>query len=316
MTSEFHRELLRRMLLGRETERAIIEIESHLHPSIGEEAVIVGAFSALEREDVAVPHYRGAIVASLTRGADIRTIIAGVLGRSTGPTRGRQRGDFCGAFAPNFFGMFSGTLGASIGYATGSALAAKLDGGNQVTLVTFGDGTANAGILYESLNLAAMMRLPVIFVCQNNQYAVSMPAANAIAGGSLAARAAAFGMPAHDVDGNDVMAVYGSVASAVERARGGGGPAFVHALTYRQQGHFVGDRSLYRSAEEAERWKQRDPIHTFTRSLLAEGIMSDQEISALQDAVVREVNAAAATAREDPMPDPGVVTPHLDAYAS
>jgi TPP-dependent pyruvate/acetoin dehydrogenase alpha subunit len=161
-----------------------------------------------------------------------------------------------------------------------------------------------------------MMRLPVIFVCQNNQYAVSMPAANAIAGGSLAARAAAFGMPAHDVDGNDVMAVYGSVASAVERARGGGGPAFVHALTYRQQGHFVGDRSLYRSAEEAERWKQRDPIHTFTRSLLAEGIMSDQEISALQDAVVREVNAAAATAREDPMPDPGVVTPHLDAYAS
>jgi TPP-dependent pyruvate/acetoin dehydrogenase alpha subunit len=316
MTSELHRELLRRMLLGRETERAIIEIESHLHPSIGEEAVIVGAFSALEREDVAVPHYRGAIVASLTRGADIRTIIAGVLGRSTGPTRGRQRGDFCGAFAPNFFGMFSGTLGASIGYATGSALAAKLDGGNQVTLVTFGDGTANAGILYESLNLAAMMRLPVIFVCQNNQYAVSMPAANAIAGGSLAARAAAFGMPAHDVDGNDVMAVYGSVASAVERARGGGGPAFVHALTYRQQGHFVGDRSLYRSAEEAERWKQRDPIHTFTRSLLAEGIMSDQEISALQDAVVREVNAAAATAREDPMPDPGVVTPHLDAYAS
>src|SRR5690606_14746241 len=115
-----------------------------------------------------------------------------------------QRGDFCGAFAPNFFGMFSGTLGASIGYATGSALATKLDGGNEVTVVTFGDGTANAGILYESLNLAAMMRLPVIFVCQNNQYAVSMPAANAIAGGSLAARAAAFGMPAHDVDGNDV----------------------------------------------------------------------------------------------------------------
>lgn len=316
MTSEFHRELLRRMLLGRETERAIIEIESHLHPSIGEEAVIVGAFSALEREDVAVPHYRGAIVASLTRGADIRTIIAGVLGRSTGPTRGRQRGDFCGAFAPNFFGMFSGTLGASIGYATGSALATKLDGGNEVTVVTFGDGTANAGILYESLNLAAMMRLPVIFVCQNNQYAVSMPAANAIAGGSLAARAAAFGMPAHDVDGNDVMAVYGAVASAVERARGGGGPAFVHALTYRQQGHFVGDRSLYRSAEEAERWKQRDPIHMFTRSLVAKGMMSDQEISALRDAVVREVNAAAATAREDPMPDPGVVTPDLDAYAS
>lgn len=316
MSGELHRELLRRMLLGRETERAIIEIESHLHPSIGEEAVIVGAFSALERDDVAVPHYRGAIVASLTRGADIRTIIAGVLGRSTGPTRGRQRGDFCGAFAPNFFGMFSGTLGASIGYATGSALAAKLDGGNEVTVVTFGDGTANAGILYESLNLAAMMRLPVIFVCQNNQYAVSMPAANAIAGGSLAARAAAFGMPAHDVDGNDVMTVYGSVASAVERARAGGGPAFVHALTYRQQGHFVGDRSLYRSAEEAERWKQRDPIHTFTRSLLAKGIMSDQEISALQDAVVREVNAAAATAREDPTPDPGVVTPHLDAYAS
>ena len=316
MTNPIHRDLLRRMLLGRETERAIVEIDSHLHPSIGEEAVIVGTFSALEKDDVAVPHYRGAVVASITRGADIRVLIAGVLGRTTGPTRGRQRGDFCGAFAPNFFGMFSGTLGASIGYATGSALAASLDGSREVTVVTFGDGTANAGILYESLNLAAMMKLPVVFVCQNNQYAVSMPAARAIAGGDVAKRAAAFGMPATDIDGNDVIKVYGAVGEAIERARDGAGPAFVHALTYRQQGHFVGDRSLYRSAEEAEIWKQRDPIARLSATLVADAIMSAAEIRALHDDVVREVDHAAAAAREDPMPDPAVVIPHLNAYAS
>ncbi|MCL4744418.1 MAG: thiamine pyrophosphate-dependent dehydrogenase E1 component subunit alpha [Burkholderiaceae bacterium] len=315
MSSLIHRELLRRMFLGRETERAIIEIDSHLHPSIGEEAVIVGTFSALDTDDVAVPHYRGALVASLARGADVRKLIAGVLGRATGPTRGRQRGDFCGAFAPNFFGMFSGTLGASIGYATGSALAAKLDGSREVTVVTFGDGTANAGVLYESLNLAAMMKLPVVFVCQNNQYAVSMPAARAIAGGDLAARAAAFGMRATDVDGNDVMQVYGSVGDAIERARDGAGPAFVHALTYRQQGHFVGDRSLYRSADEAEIWKQRDPIRKLSETVVSAGIMSDDEVRALRDEIVREVALAATAARDDPMPDPAVVIPDLNAYA-
>ena len=315
MSSATHCDLLRRMILGRETERAIIEIDSHLHPSIGEEAVIVGTFSALDKDDVAVPHYRGAIVASLTRGADIRKMIAGVLGKSTGPTRGRQRGDFCGAFAPNFFGLFSGTLGPSIGYATGSALAARLDRSRDVTVVTFGDGTSNAGILYESMNLAAMLKLPVVFVCQNNQYAVSMPAAHAIAGGNLAARAAAFGMPAHDVDGNDVMAVYRVVRDAIARAREGAGPSFVHALTYRQQGHFVGDSALYRDADEAERWKTRDPILGATMTLIAQGIMSEQEIRAMHDEAVREVNHAAAAAREDPMPDPAVVIPHLTAYA-
>lgn len=315
MDSLIQRQLLRRMLLGREVERAIIAIDSHLHPSIGEEAVIVGTFSTLGPNDVAVPHYRGALVASLVRGADVRTLIAGVLGRLTGPTRGRQRGDFCGAYASNFFGMFSGTLGASIGYATGSALAARLDGSRDVTVVTFGDGTANAGILYESLNLAAMMRLPVVFVCQNNQYAVSMPAARAIAGGNLAARAAAFGMPASNVDGNDVMQVYEHVGDAVERAREGAGPTFVHALTYRQQGHFVGDRSLYRSAEEAEHWKRLDPVRRLSETITAERIMTDDEVRALRDDIVLEVERAAATARQDPMPDPAVVIPDLNAYA-
>ncbi len=311
MSSATHCDLLRRMILGRETERAIIEIDSHLHPSIGEEAVIVGTFSALDKDDVAgVP--RGAIVPH--RPAERTSeMIAGVLGKSTGPTRGRQRGDFW--HRTEFLRTVLGNPGPSIGYATGSALAARLDRSRDVTVVTFGDGTSNAGILYESMNLAAMLKLPVVFVCQNNQYAVSMPAAHAIAGGNLAARVAAFGMPAHDVDGNDVMAVYRVVRDAIARAREGAGPSFVHALTYRQQGHFVGDSALYRDADEAERWKTRDPILGATMTLIAQGIMSEQEIRTMHDEAVREVNHAAAAAREDPMPDPAVVIPHLTAYA-
>lgn len=203
--------LLRHMMVGRAAEDAIGRISGHYHPARGEEGVIVGSFSALGEQDYGLPHYRGATIASLTRGADLRRSLAGVLGKTTGYTRGRQRGDFVGRFAPNFFGLFSGTLGPSLGYATGAALSCKLDGGGKAAMVTFGDGTSNSGLLYECLNMASMLTLPVVFVCQNNQFAVSMPAARSIGGADLASRARAFGIPAQDVDGNDVRAVHSAV---------------------------------------------------------------------------------------------------------
>lgn len=299
--------LLSTMMTGRAAEEAIITATGHYHPARGEEGVIVGAFSALSDDDYGLPHYRGAIVASLTRGADLRRLLAGVLGKVTGYTRGRQRGDFVGRFGPNSFGLFSGTLGPSIGYATGAALSAKLDGGGRAALVTFGDGTTNSGLLYECMNMASMLQLPVVFVCQNNQFAVSMPSARSLAGGSPAARARAFGIDACDVDGNDVRAVHAAAGAALARARAGGGPSFVHALTYRVSGHWASDPCTYRDGDETERWRARDPIEGFARALIAERIATASDVDAMRAASEAAARAALAQAQEDPLPGPDVI---------
>jgi len=314
MGNDRRRDLLRLMMLGRATEDAIASVFGHYHPARGEEGVCVGAFAALEEADVALPHYRGAVIASLTRGASPRELIAGLLGKATGPTRGRQRGDFVGKFTPNFFGNFSGTLGPSIGYATGAALAATLDGTMVGTVVTFGDGTSNSGLLYESLNMASMLTLPVVFVCQNNQFAISMPAARSIAGGSPAKRAAAFGIRALDVDGNDVVAVHDAVRDALARARRGEGPTFIHALTYRVSGHWANDPCPYRDPAETERWRRRDPVERLAGTLVAEGSLTTDVVAAMQEEASATARAALETAQGDPWPDPSVIA-QRHAYA-
>ncbi|MEO8652548.1 MAG: thiamine pyrophosphate-dependent dehydrogenase E1 component subunit alpha [Ramlibacter sp.] len=302
------------MMAGRAAEAAICSVSGHYHPGRGEEAVIVGSFSALADTDFGLPHYRGAIVASLTRGADLRRLLAGVLGKQTGYTRGRQRGDFLGRFSPTFFGLFSGTLGPSLGYATGAALSCKLDGGGRAAMVTFGDGTSNSGLLYECMNMASMLKLPVVFVCQNNQFAVSMPASRSIAGGSLAKRASAFGLNAHDVDGNDVLAVHAAVSSALDRARAGHGPSFIHALTYRATGHWASDTCDYRDAAETERWLQRDPLDKLTRALLADGSMTQGDVDTLQQKSSADAQLALSQAQADPLPGADVIA-DTNAYA-
>lgn len=310
-----YRDLLLAMMRGRAVEDEIQRVSGHYHPARGEEGVICGTFRALAETDVSLPHYRGSIIASLSRGADPRQLIAGLLGKVTGPTRGRQRGDFVGKFAPNHFGLFSGTLGPSIGYATGSALAAKLAGSDVATAVTFGDGTANSGLLYESLNMAAMYVLPVVFVCQHNQFAVSMPSSRAIAGGSLSQRAGAFGMPAIEIDGNDAVAVHTAVSDALARARRGEGPTFIDALTYRISGHWTSDASPYRDQSVTEEWRQRDPIDRLAASLVADGLMSADDVEAMKAGADAEARAAMAAAQDDPWPDASVIDA-ADAYAS
>ncbi|MCL4182180.1 MAG: thiamine pyrophosphate-dependent dehydrogenase E1 component subunit alpha [Burkholderiaceae bacterium] len=294
-------------------EDALGRVSGHYHPARGEEGVIVGSFAALRDTDYGLPHYRGAIVASLTRGADMRRLLAGVLGKTTGYTRGRQRGDFLGRFEARFFGLFSGTLGPSIGYATGAALSCKLDGGGSAAMVTFGDGTANSGLLYESMNMASMLRLPVVFVCQNNQYAVSMPAARSIGGSALADRARAFGIDAFDVDGNDVLAVHDAVGRALERARTRGTPSFVHALTYRVSGHWASDPAGYRPAEEREAWIARDPVARLARQLVDAGALTQAGYEHLSAEAEAEAAQALTQAQADPLPDAGVIA-DADAY--
>lgn len=244
--------LLHDMLRARALEAAVAKISGFYHAAVGEEGVIVGAFSALEKADVGLPHYRGAIVASLVRGANAHCLIAGIAGKVTSYTRGRQRGDFVGKFTNEHFGLFSGTLGPSLGYATGSGLAAKLDGTGVPTLVTFGDGTSNSGLLYESMNIASMLNVPVVYLCQNNQFAISMPSERSIAGGSLVKRAEAFGLPAKLVDGNDAMQVYRAVRDALAYARQEGKPYFIEARTYRAGGHWISDACAYRDNKSAE----------------------------------------------------------------
>lgn len=306
--------LLTQMLRGRAVEDAIQGVSGHYHPARGEEGVITGTFCALSDDDVGLPHYRGAVIASIARGADPRELLAGVLGKATGPTRGRQRGDFVGKFAPNFFGLFSGTLGPSIGYATGSALAAKLDGSGVATAVTFGDGTANSGLLYESLNMASMYTLPVVFVCQHNQFAVSMPSSRAIAGGSLKERAAAFGMLSTVVDGNDIVAVHSAVRAGLERARRGEGPSFVDALTYRVSGHWTSDACSYRDHSVTAEWQRRDPIERLAAAMIGEGLLTREAFDALQAGAAEEATEALSAAQGDPWPDASIID-KSNAYA-
>ena len=307
-------ELLRLMVLGRETDRAITRVDHHWHASLGEEAVVVGSFAALQSRDVGLPHYRGAVIASLVRGSEPRKLIAGVLGKATGPTRGRWRGDVSGDLRPNQFGNFSGCLGPTLSYATGAALAAKLQGSGGVSLVLFGDGTSNSGLFHESLNLASMLRLPAIFVCQNNQYAISTPASVAVSG-SLLQRGQSYGMAAAEVDGNDVVAVFDAVRAAADRGRAGGGPTFIHALTYRVSGHFASDPAPYRDPEEAGLWAARDPVKRLTERLVAERVVSEADVTEMTRNAASRTEAAVAEAAADPWPDADVLTGSLYAQA-
>lgn len=265
-TAEGRRELWGAMVRARAFDQAMCAHNPHWHEARGEEAVVVGGFAGLGAEDVVAPHFRGACAVSLMRGEDPAAVAAGVFGTAGSRSGGHWRGDICPTPGSHMIGMFSGSLGTTVAYATGAALRLSQLGGDAVVVCAFGDGTANAGIVSESLNLAAMLTLPIVFICQNNQYATSLQASRAIAG-SMTARAAGFGIPAVDVDGNDVLAVIEERDRAVDRARGGGGPSLLHALTYRLGGHYLNDPETYRSAEEVAAWQARDPLTRFAGEL-------------------------------------------------
>lgn len=304
--------LLRWMIRARYFDQVMNSMTTGWHPSKGEEAVPVGVFSGLEPDDVSVSHFRSAMIASMVRGGDVRRMLAGVCGRVTGPTRGLSRCDYSGELGANHLGMFSGTLGPPIGYATGAGLAAKLKGSRQVVVVTFGDGTVNAGLFHESMNLASMLCLPVVFVCQDNQYAISMRADKAVAG-SISKRGAGYGMPAVEADGNDVVDVYDKVQAAIAHARTGHGPTFVHALTYRMGGHWTADPATYRTAEEVAFWAARDPIALLSKRLVADGAITDADIAAMEEEARRDIDAWAEQAKADPWPTADIIP--AQAYA-
>lgn len=308
LSNQTHEGLYRLMRLTRALDKAIGSHDGHWHGLEGEEATIGGVYYGLRDGDVVAPHYRGMVSAALAKGADLKAVLAGCLGKATGYPKGRHRTDICAPPEFGLIGMYAGSLGPPLGYAVGGALAACLDGRDDVAVAVFGDGTSSRGDCHEAMNMAAVLKLPVIFVCQNNQIAISTELSGGVAG-SIAARAEGFGMPGVKVDGNDVLAVRDAMDEAVARARSGGGPSLIECETYRVAGHFYSDAEDYRDADEIARWRERDPIARYRKFLIGEDVLSEAELDRIDAEIQAEVDAEFEKALADPVPDPAQLQP-------
>lgn len=285
------------------------------HPGVGEEGVVVGSFFGLGDSDYIAPHYRGALLAAHIRGADLRRLIAGVLGKVTSYSRGRVRGDICLPLEFRTLGMFSGVLGNPLNISTGIALTASLDGKGSVVVTSFGEGTSNLGTFHESLNLAACLALPIVYVCQNNGYAMSTRTGYALKCASVADRAAGYGMPGVRVEGNDVVAMHQAVQAAVARARAGQGPTLIDAVTYRISGHYSADPNDYQPKDERAAWLAKDPLLQLKALLKEQGILTEAQLTDIEKAAEAEIAAAIAEAQGDPDPGLDVLGPD-DLYCT
>jgi acetoin:2,6-dichlorophenolindophenol oxidoreductase subunit alpha len=305
----------RAMLLSRSIERWCIEQSPHWYAGIGEEAVVVGAFSALAAEDFAAPHYRGALVIPWLRGRPLEDVLGCVAQHRGSPTRGRLYGAFVGALELGVMPYVTMVLGPNLAVAAGAALAFRQRGEARVALATLGDGTAGTGDFHESLNLAASLALPCVFVCQNNQFSISTSTRATLAGESIADWAARYGMPSRQIDGNDVQAVHAAVGEAVAAARGGEGPSFVEALTYRQTGHFGGDPAAYRAREQHAAWVARDPIARAAAALRAQGVEQAQLDRVAEEVAAEMRRAAELVARGEPLTAADLGAEEVPAHA-
>jgi len=281
-------------------DRLFVEGRIHgtTHLCIGQEAVPVGACAAIRPSDLASGSHRGHGLA-LAKGLRPDRLMAELLGRRDGYCQGKGGTQHVASFAHGFLGT-NGITGGGIPIATGAALSAKLRGTGQVVLSFFGDGATNQGTFHESLNMAAIWRLPVIYVCENNLYAMSTPIREAVAIERLSARAAAYGMPGETLDGNDVLEVREAVARAVERARAGDGPTLLECLTYRHHGHSKSDQREYRTRAEEDCWLQLDPLLRSERRLMAQGELGAETLARLDGEVAAEIAAAVAFAEASP----------------
>jgi pyruvate dehydrogenase E1 component alpha subunit len=282
------------------------QIPGTVHTSIGQEAQVVGACMALGDGDYMTGNHRSH-GHPIGKGSPLGPLMAELVGKGTGVCGGKGGSLHLADFAVGSLGD-SGIVGSSIPIATGAALSAKVLGNGKVALAFFGDGAANQGCLYEAMNLAGVWDLPVIFLCENNQYALSTPA-HTVTSGVIAERAAGFGIEGVRVeDGQDVLAVYEATAKAVDRARAGQGPTLVEVVTYRFHEHSEGLRlgTDYRDAQEKEAWLQRDPIVIFRQHLVSEGLATDGELDELEASILDEVEQAVAFTDASPFPDPSI----------
>jgi acetoin:2,6-dichlorophenolindophenol oxidoreductase subunit alpha len=317
LTPERLRGILRTMLTIRQFDQRALELyregvmRGSTHPYIGMEAVAVGACAALDPTDRITSTHRGH-GHCLAKGGDPRLMMAELLGKATGYCKGKGGSMHIADVEAGILGA-NGIVGGGIGLAAGAALAAQLAGRDDVTVCFFGDGALNQGILHESANLAAIWKLPVVFVCENNQYAMSARADKFTSVPDPTVRATAYGFPGVGCDGMDVLAVYRAVADAVARARAGGGPSLVVCVTYRYFGHHVGDPLNYRDKAEVDAWRRRDPIERFEQTLIGRGVLAAVDVERLRGEVAGEIESAVAFAKASPEPE--VTALMEDVYA-
>jgi acetoin:2,6-dichlorophenolindophenol oxidoreductase subunit alpha len=299
-------QMYRWLVMGRRFEEKTIELlklgklVGFHHPNIGQEAVDVGTCYKLRRDDTIMPTHRGKLK-YLMKGVEMKTMWAGMYGRRNGLGKGVGPASHSG---DNSIGLLAGTglIGSGIPISTGAALAMKLQKKDSVALHFFGDGASNRGDFHESLNIAGVMKLPIVYVCDNNCYAMTVPAECALAIKDIAVRAAGYGFPGLVVDGNDVLAVYETTQEAIARARRGEGPTLIECKTYRWMGHSIGDPQDYRKAEEVEAWKKKDPLQRFENNLRQKRLLDDSKIKDVYRIVEEEIEAGVQFAESSPMP--------------
>lgn len=285
-------------------------VPGEMHLSAGQEPVAVGACAHLRTDDTVVGTHRAHHFA-IAKGVDLKKMAAEIFGKATG--LGQGKGGHMHLFDVERKFSCSGIIGASLPPACGAALAAKKLGKDSVAVAVFGEGAANQGSFHESLNLAALWRLPVIFICEDNAWAISVPKSKSTAVADNSVRAAAYGMPGVRIANNDVLAMYEAAGAAVARARRGEGPSFIEVETYRFFGHFQGDPEAYRPKDEVKRLKVNDPIPRFGKQVLDRGLATQRELDAAKEAAGRAVDEAIAFARESPYPKPEEALLHVFA---
>ena len=286
-------------------------IHGTMHLSIGQEASAVGVVSALEKTDTLTSTHRGH-GHSIAKGADPARMFAEFFGKQTGYCGGRGGSMHIADVEAGNLGA-NGIVGGGLPIAVGAALSAKMRKSGQVCVCFFGDGASNEGAFHEALNMASIWALPVVFVCENNKYGMSMDIARSSAVPDIAKRAVAYAMPGIEVDGNDFAAVRAVAQIAIARARSGEGPSLIECKTYRIRGHSKSDRNLYRTKEEIEEWRGRCPIDRLREEVIGLGRLSAERFAAIDTVVEDEIEAAIEFAKASPDPDPARLTE--DVYA-
>jgi TPP-dependent pyruvate/acetoin dehydrogenase alpha subunit len=302
------RDALRTMWTIRRFEEAVDDLFARglmhgtMHLSIGQEASATGSCLALRSDDAITSTHRGH-GHCIAKGADLTRMMAELLAKETGYCRGRGGSMHIADVATGNLGA-NGIVAGGIPIAAGAALAYQLRGEDRVVACFFGDGAANEGAFHEAVNLAAIWKLPVVFICENNKYGMSFSTEKSFAIENIADRAAGYGIPGVTCDGNDVVEVFETVDAAVRRARAGEGPTLVENVTYRWKGHSKSDKNLYRTREEIAEWRDKDPILRFEERVRESGLLSDEEITAARSQAMEDMKAAVRAANSAPDADP------------
>jgi TPP-dependent pyruvate/acetoin dehydrogenase alpha subunit len=278
------------------------KVRSGVYTGIGQEAIIVGTCYGLQKDDFICPLHRD-LGSFLMKGVDSRTMMSQMFAKTTGLSKGRDSALHSGVTELGIFGNTS-MLGANLPVAAGLGLTFKMEETSSVVIAYFGEGASNTGDFHEALNFAGVQRLPIIFICENNQYAYSVPLEKTMAIDDVADRAEGYGFDGVSINGNDVLAVYQATQGALARARKGEGPTLIECKTYRWHGHSEHDKAFYRTNEELAMWKSRDPIPTFTTYLKGLHALSDEKLKEIESRVNATIDDAVEFAANAPDPDP------------